>query len=141
MLVDANILLYAVDTTSPFHLRSRDWLEDAINGDRLVGLPWQSLHAFLRIATNPRALTAPLEPTDAWQIVETWLDAPSVWVPEPGPSHRSILGQLISDHRPTANLLSDVALAALCLEHGLPIVSADSDFARFPSVTWINPVV
>jgi hypothetical protein len=29
---------------------------------------------------------------------------------------------------------------ALCLEHGLSIVSADSDFARFPEVRWINPV-
>ena len=39
-----------------------------------------------------------------------------------------------------AGLVSDAMLAALCVEHGLDIVSADSDFARFSEINWINPV-
>jgi uncharacterized protein len=31
-------------------------------------------------------------------------------------------------------------LAALSVEHGLAVVSADSDFARFRELTWVNPV-
>ena len=140
MLVDANILLYAVDEASPFHPAARQWLEDALNGPRRVGLPWQSLTGFMRIATNPRAVPDPLAPDDAWDIVEAWLDARNSWIPQPGSGHREILGRLVRDLRLSANLVPDAALAALCIEHGLAVVSADSDFARFTEVSWINPL-
>jgi toxin-antitoxin system PIN domain toxin len=140
MLVDANILLYAVDETSPSHDRARRWLEDALNGARRVGLPWQSLTAFVRIATHPRALRAPLDASEAWAYVEDWLDAPAAWVPQPGRGHRDILGRLVRELDLRGNLVTDAVLAALCVEHGLIIVSADSDFARFRELTWMNPV-
>ena len=140
MLVDANILLYGVDTESAFHDPAREWLEAALNGARRVGIPWVSLTAFLRIATHPRALREPLTPAEAWEFVEAWLDAPAVWVPAPGRGHREILGRLVRSLDLRANLLSDAVLAALCIEHGLDIVSADSDFARFPEISWVNPV-
>ncbi len=140
MLVDANILLYAVDSDSRFHDAARGWLENAINGTRRVGIPWQSLTSFVRIATHPRALREPLSPVEAWAFVEEWLDAPVTWAPEPGRAHREILGGLIEDLGLTGNLVPDAVLAALCLEHGLTMVSADSDFARFPAVRWLNPV-
>jgi toxin-antitoxin system PIN domain toxin len=140
VLVDANILLYAVDEASPFHQRARPWLENALNGPRRVGLPWQSLTAFLRIVTNPRALEDPLAPAEAWSVVDAWLGAPTVWTPVPGRGHRSILGALVRDLDLRANLIPDAVLAALCLEHGLAMVSADSDFARFPELTWHNPL-
>lgn len=140
MLVDANILLYAVDEESRFHEAALSWLESALNGPRRVGIPWPSLTAFLRIATNPRALREPLAPEEAWDFVEDWLDAPSVWVPVPGRGHREIFGRLVRDLDLRGNLVSDAVLAALCIEHGLQIVSADSDFARFTELTWLNPV-
>lgn len=140
MIVDANVLLYAVDTTSPFHEPSRDWLETALNGDRRVGLPWTSLWAFVRIATHPRALATPLLPADACEFVDDWLAAPAAWSPRPGRGHAALVSELLSDLDLRGNLVPDAVLAALCLEHGVPIVSADSDFARFTQVDWINPV-
>ena len=140
MLVDANVLLYAVDSDSPFHDRARDWLEQALNGSRRIALPWQSLTAFLRIVTHPRALREPMSPGEAFTFVEEWLDAPVVWTPLPGRGHREILGRLLRDLDLRANLVPDAVLAALCVEHGLVVVSADSDFARFTELSWINPV-
>lgn len=140
MLVDANVLLYAVDEDSPFHATARDWLENALNGPRRVGIPWWSLTAFIRIATHPRALREPLSPAEAWVFVDGWLDAPATWVPTAGRGHREILGRLIRDLDLRGNLVSDATLAALCLEHGLQMVSADSDFARFTELDWLNPV-
>lgn len=140
MLVDANILLYSVDASSPFHADAAAWLTDALNGPRRVGLPWMSLTAFLRIATNPRASEAPLSPADAWEIVDRWLGARAAWVPAPGRGHAEILGELLVRHDLRAGLVTDAVLAALCIEHGLDIVSADSDFARFSELNWINPV-
>ena len=140
MLIDANILLYGVDEDSPFHASAHDWIDETLNGSRRVGIPWLSLVAFVRIATHPRALREPLTPAEAWQFVDEWLDAPAVWVPVPGRGHREILGRLIRDLDLRANLVSDAVLAALCIEHGLQMVSADSDFARFTEISWLNPV-
>ncbi len=140
MLIDANILLYATDGSSPYHGTARPWLESQLNGPRRVGLPWLSLWAFVRISTNPRATLRPLTPGQAWSIVEAWLDAPAAWVVEPGPGHREILGRLLVERDIRAGLVTDAVVAALCIEHGLTIVSADSDFARFTDITWLNPV-
>lgn len=140
MLVDANILLYAVDSESRFHPPALEWLESALNGTRRIALPWMSLTAFLRIATNPRALREPMTPGEAWSYVEDWLRAPTVWVPQPGTAHAEILGGLLVDLDLRANLVPDAVLAALCLEHGLTMISADSDFARFSDLDWLNPV-
>lgn len=140
MLVDANILLYSVDEDSRFHVAARDWLVAALNGPQRVGIPWISLWAFLRIATNPRALGRPLTPAEAWPHVEDWLDAPASWTPGPGRGHRAILESLLSAHDVRAGLVPDAVLAAICIEHGLTMISADSDFARFTEITWVNPV-
>lgn len=140
MLVDANILLYSVDADSSFHTSARDWLTAALNGSRRVGIPWLSLVAFVRIATNPRASRNPLTPADAWQYVEGWLDAPACWTPGPGRGHREILGGLLVKHDVRAGLVTDAMLVAMCIEHGLEMVSADTDFARFTEIAWVNPV-
>lgn len=140
MLVDANVLLYASDADSPFHEPARAWMEEALNGSRRVAIPWISLGAFLRIATHPRASRRPLRPADAWAHVEDWLAADPVWTPAPGSGHAGILGRLVTELDLRGNLISDAVIAAMCIEHGLDIVSADSDFARFGEITWINPV-
>ena len=140
MLVDANILLYSVDTASPFHERADRWLTEALNGSRRVGIPWMSVAAFPRISTNPRASRNPLTPAEAWEHVDGWLDAPATWIPGPGRGHRAILAELVVRLDLRAGLVPDAVLAAICIEHGLDVVSADSDFARFTELTWINPV-
>lgn len=140
MLIDANVLLCAVNTDDPHHARAARWLTDTLNGPRRVGLPWPSLGAFLRIATNHRAFRDPLRPDRAWAIVADWLDADVVWIPTPTPRHAEVLGRLIATHRIAGNLIPDAHLAALAIEHGLTVYSNDSDFARFPEVTWIDPL-
>jgi toxin-antitoxin system PIN domain toxin len=140
VLVDANILIYAVDESSTFHGAAREWLESALNGDRRVGLPWQSLVAFTRIATHPRAMSDPLGPDEAWSLVEEWVEAPAAWIPTPTRAHGATIGRLLRSLDLRANLVTDTVLAALCIEHGLTIVSADSDFARFTEIAWLNPV-
>lgn len=140
MLVDANLLLYAVDSSSPFHERARRWLEDSLNGPQRVALPWQSLAAFVRISTHPRAWVQPLDTDTAVGLVRAWVEADTVWTPEPGPGYAEIFFGLLATHQLTGNLVTDAALATLAIEHGLTIYSADSDFARFTELRWTNPV-
>ncbi|HEX8132044.1 MAG TPA: TA system VapC family ribonuclease toxin [Actinomycetes bacterium] len=140
MLVDANLLLIAVDRSSPFHGAAAAWLTGALNGARRVGIPWPSLAAFLRISTNPRASEHPLAPDDAWRHVEAWLACDPVWIPAPTERHAEILGALVVTYQLRGNLVSDAHLAALAIEHGLTVCSADTDFARFREIQWVNPL-
>jgi hypothetical protein len=140
MLVDANILLFAVDEASPFHTAAAGWLADRLNGPRRVGLAWQTLGAFLRISTHPRAAEHPLSPDEAWSYVEEWLAAEVVWVPGPTERHAGVLGSLVAAYQLRGNLVSDAQLAALAIEHGLTLCSADTDFARFREIRWENPL-
>ena len=140
MIVDANLLLYARDADFVHHEAARAWLVDELNAPRLVGLPWLSLGAFLRVSTHPRIFHHPLTAAQAWTQVEDWLAVETVSVPGPGPGYARILGELLIRHNVTGNLLPDAQLAALALEHGLTVYSADTDFARFTEVRWVNPI-
>jgi uncharacterized protein len=141
MIVDANVLLYAVDAGSPFHERAKHWLETALSGPARVGLPWASLLAFQRISTHPRASARPLGAGQAWSFVADWLDAENTWMPLPGERHAEIISDLIVTGDLRGNLVTDAHLAALAIEHGVGVCSTDSDFARFPQITWVNPIL
>src|SRR3979411_2171605 len=140
MIVDANILLFAQDDSSPHHDMSRQFLTVALNGAARVGLPWPSLIAFLRIRTNPRAYARPLSPVEAWNHVLDWLAAPAARGPGPTGLHAGVVGSLVQRYQLRAGLFSDVHLAALAIEHGVSLCSADTDFARFTELSWINPL-
>lgn len=140
MLVDANILLFAANPSAPEHAAAASWLEARLNGERRVGLPWESLSGFLRIATHPRAFPRPIQPEDAWGLIEDWLAAPMAWIPLPTERHGDVLGALVRRYRLSGRLIPDAHLAALAIQHGLDVVSADSDFARFTEIRWVNPL-
>lgn len=141
MLLDANLLLYAVDSDCREHEVAAQWLEDQLSGPTRVGLPWQSIGAFLRISTHPRVYERPLSPSHAWSFVEAWLAAPNVWIPAAGPATAVVLGQLLETPGIAGNLVPDAQLAALAIEHGVAVASADSDFGRIPGCRWINPLM
>ena len=140
MILDTNLLVDAVRESSPQHERARQWMEQALTGPERVGLPWQTIGSFVRIVTNARIVRPTFSGPDAWSFVEEWLASPVVWVPPVGERTVSILGTLIRTHRLTGNLIPDAQLAALAIEYGVAVASADTDFARFPEVRWINPL-
>ena len=140
MLVDANVLLFSVDARSPHHPKAVAWLTDQLNGPRRVALPWLSLAAFVRISTNSRASERPLTPPEAWQHVADWLACGSVWIPNPTDRHAEVLGGLITKYDLRGNLVTDAQAAALAIEHGLTVCSADTDFARFEEIRWLDPL-
>lgn len=140
ILVDANLLVYAHVGTFQQHESARAWLDGQLNGNSPVGLPWHSLLAFLRLATNPRVFQNPETMADAWKQVEEWLDCEPVWIPEPTDRHREVLDNLLAGSGIEANLVPDAHLASLAIEHGLMLCSTDGDFARFQSLRWQNPI-
>jgi toxin-antitoxin system PIN domain toxin len=134
VIVDANVLLYAVDSASAHHERSRAWLDSSLSGAEAVGLAWIALLAFIRVGTNPGIFPAPMTADQATAQVESWLGAPAALVVQPTARHASVLRGLLRETGTAGNLTTDAHLAALAIEHGADIVSHDRDFARFPGV-------
>jgi uncharacterized protein len=139
-LLDANILLYAYNRDSTHHQVCRIWLEEAFNGSEPVALPWQTLLAFIRIATNPRISSRPLSAPQACEIVGRWLEHPNVTVVGPADRFWMILREQIVDAQVSGPMVTDAALAALALEHGAAMCSTDRDFRRFRGLKLIDAV-
>jgi toxin-antitoxin system PIN domain toxin len=139
-LIDANLLLYAYDSSSEFHRSAADWLTATFSGPDLTGLAWITILAFLRISTHPRMRAHPFTAAEAVDIVQDWLDQPNVRVLSPTSRHWAILKDLIPKAQVRAALMTDAHLAALAIEHGAVLYTNDRDFTRFPGLKWINPL-
>ncbi len=140
IVLDANILLYAYDSVSPQHATARAWIERVFSGADPVGLPWQTVSAFLRIMTNPRLPGERFTLEEAVQVVESWLEQPNVRLLAPGDDHWVLFRQMIVEGQASGGLVTDAQLAALTMEYGGELHTTDRDFARFPGLRWINPI-
>ena len=139
-LTDVNLLLYAYDASSPHHSRARAWLEERLSGAETFGFAWSVLLAFVRLATSPRVFADPMQPEEALDCVDAWLAQPCATVLHPGERHAVRLRELLPPLGTAGNLVVDAHLAALALEHGAELCSADADFSRFPGLRWTNPL-
>jgi toxin-antitoxin system PIN domain toxin len=140
ILVDANLLIYAYNLTSPFHAPAQRWLEEVFSGPEPLGISWTSALAFLRITTNPKAFTHAFTIEEATSIVEGWYVQPSVVLVQAGEKHLPILVQLLRESHAYGPLVTDAHLAALAIEHRATLCSTDSDFSKFPGLTYKNPL-
>jgi toxin-antitoxin system PIN domain toxin len=138
-LVDANVLLYAVNQDAPNHAVARRWLDRALGGAEPVGFTWVVLLAFLRLTTRAGLFTRPLSVDEAIAVLQAWLSRPLAVVVEPTPRHLDILGGILRETGTAANLVTDAHLAAIAVEHGAEICSFDADFSRFRGVRWRPP--
>jgi toxin-antitoxin system PIN domain toxin len=139
-LIDTNLLIYFYNEASEHHEAAAKWLDSLLNSTEQIGLPWVTLWAFLRLSTSPRILPRPLSPGDAFAIIRDWMDQPAVLVIHPGPRHAAILERLVVGTGARAGMVTDAALAALAIEYGATLASADYDFRRFPDLKWVNPL-
>jgi len=141
ILLDANILLYAYNRAVEHHERAKRWLEAALAGSMPVAFCWPTILAFMRIATNPRAVSRPLSIADARSIVDSWLAVPSAALVLPTERHWEILGRMLEGGQASGPLVSDAHLAALAIEHGATLITNDRDFARFAGLRVEYPLM
>lgn len=137
---DANLALYAYNASASEHARARAWWEKTLQSGETVGLAWQTLTAFIRIGTNPRAFTQPLSVREAAEIVSTWLEQPAVSIVSPGARHWEILRRLLVTGQIAGPLVMDAHLAALAIEHGAVLATTDKDFTRFAGLRLLDPL-
>jgi toxin-antitoxin system PIN domain toxin len=141
IILDVNILIYAVNQDAPLHSRVSSWLEERLSGGtETTGIPWTVLLAFLRLTTRAGLFRNPMPLNISFDLIDGWLEQPTVLVIEPGPRHGAILRALLAAVGTAGNLTSDAHLAALAIEYGAELCSCDRDFDRFPGLRWRNPL-
>ncbi len=139
LLVDANVLIHAVNQGSREHAVARDWLRRALRRNEAVAFAWTVALAFLRISTHPAVFPRPLSVAQASDALERWLEAPPAISITPTQRHLPLLRGLLERAGTAGNSVGDAHLAALALEHGATVVSFDRDFARFEGVSLRRP--
>jgi toxin-antitoxin system PIN domain toxin len=138
-LVDAGVLLYAVNTDAAQHSRSRRWLDRALSGADTVAFSWIALLAFVRLATKIALFPSPLTVDQAMDRVDAWLGAGPAVVLAPTSDHARLVRTFLASVGSGGNLVNDAHVAALSIEHRCGIVSFDTDFGRFPGIRWQPP--
>lgn len=138
-VVDANVLLYAINADAEHHAASQQWLDRALSGADTVGFAWIVLLAFLRLATKIGLFPMPLSSPEATAQVAEWLAAPGAQLVHPGDDHTGILSRLLERAGTGGNLVNDAHLAAIALHHRAEVVSYDTDFGRFDELRWRRP--
>ena len=138
---DLNLLVYAYDSSSPMYDRARRWWIHSLSDRRTVGIPWAVSFGFIRLWTNPRVFANPMTVELATRHVESWFGRPMVKAINPGPRHLEIALNLLRTEGNGGNLTTDAHLAALAMEAGATLHTADTDFLRFTGLKWVNPLV
>jgi toxin-antitoxin system PIN domain toxin len=137
---DANLLIYAYDTSVPSHKAARQWWEKCLSGDEPVGLPWVVVLAFVRLTTHPVLMEQPFTIEEAQSAVDGWLARSHVQLLHPRTSTLNRFFSLLHAAGLGGNLSTDALIAAHAEEYGAVVHSTDRDFDRFPPVRWVNPI-
>lgn len=139
-LLDVNLLIYAVNTSSPFHVDAKNWLETVLSGEDTLAIPWIVVVGFLRIATHPRILARPLTTENALTVIDALIAHPNVSLLSPPDDHWSLLRKFIAKSGTAGNLTTDAYIAALAIQYDAELCSTDTDFGRFAGLRWKNPL-
>lgn len=138
--VDANVLLYASDSDSPWHMRAVQLVDQMALGPELVHLFWPTIMAYLRIATHPGIFTRPLSHADARANVQALLDLPQVQTSGGRDGFWDRFIEVADDVAPSGNLVPDAHLVALMLQNGVRTIwTHDRDYRKFRGVTVRDP--
>ena len=137
---DVNVLVYAHREDMDEHEPYREWLDSLVNSGPAYGMSELVLSSFVRIVTNGRIFQKPTAIRDALASTAELLAPPQCVPVRPGSGHWAIFDGLCRRHSVTAKLAADAYLAAIVMEAGCELATADRDFARFEGLRWRHPL-
>lgn len=139
--LDANLLLFASDESSPFHGRARGFLDDVARGPAIVYVFWPVVMAYLRIATHASIFRSPLPPDRAMANVESLLALRHVQSPGEQDRFWPVFLETAEPATVRGNLVPDAHLVGLMRQNDVStIYSHDRDFRRFDGIEVIDPL-
>jgi toxin-antitoxin system PIN domain toxin len=140
-VVDTNILIYAANRWSPFHLKCHAAITGWLAQPEAWHLTWGICYEFLSAVTQRRTFEPPWSAEGAWSFLARIFEARSLEMLVPTDRHAAVLAAMIEDMPHVAgNLLHDVETVTLMREHGVrTIYTRDMDFHRFAGIEVIDP--
>lgn len=139
ILLDVNVLVDAFRQDQPRHPAVRAWVDRVTASDAAFGVPELVLSGFVRVVTHPRVFNEPDDVDDALAFAERLRELPHAVAVRPGERHWSIFARLCRVTRATGNTVPDAYIAAMAIESGSELITADRGFARFPDLRWREP--
>ena len=140
LLPDVNVLVYAHRLESPDHERYAAWLRSLAAGAEPFALSELGASGFVRIVTNPKIWDEATTIDDALLFIERLRMRTNARLLTHGSSSWAIFARLCASARARGKLVADAYHAALAIEHGCELVTADGDFARFHGLRWRHPL-
>jgi toxin-antitoxin system PIN domain toxin len=137
---DVNLLLYAYNTESAAYKKAAAWLQGVMNSNERLCHSWHTIMGFIRISTNSRIFPKPYSAKEALEIVSSLINAKNSTMLLPGSGHFAIFEKLVNESGINGPKLMDAHIAALAIEHGATLASADRDFRLFDGLKIINPL-
>jgi uncharacterized protein len=141
MLLDTNVLIYAHRRDADRHEEYREWVESLIDGPQPYAVSDHALTGMIRIVTSPRIYRQPATRAEALAFADQYRNQPHAHVIAPGPGFWDIFSGLCEAAQASGSLIPDAYLAALAIEHGCELFTADSDFKRFPGLRFSHPLI
>lgn len=138
---DTNVLIYAADEASEFHIPCARILEEACNNPQSSFLTWNICYEFLRVTTHLGAPRILFEAQSTWDFLLGLLNSQGFSLLYPTERHTEMLTQTLQEMpRVSGNLFFDLHTAVLMRENQISeIYTCDSDFDGFPFLTVIDP--
>ncbi|MES2309414.1 MAG: TA system VapC family ribonuclease toxin [Verrucomicrobiota bacterium] len=140
IIPDANVLIYAYDSTSPYHEKAKKWWEDVLSAEEQIGVPWIVVLAYTRLMTHPTLCAQPLTTVEVRENIQEWFDLSHVRLLSPTSTTLGLFFDLLADVGLGGNLTTDAMIAAHAIENRGTVFSSDHDFSRFQAIQWQNPI-
>jgi toxin-antitoxin system PIN domain toxin len=140
-LVDTNILVYASDENSPYHLQAKNFLQQCRDSQEMWCVTWVNIFEYLRVVTHPNVFRQPMNTDDAKENISRLLSLPQIEILSEERTFFEVYCELTEKVGSiTGNLVHDAHIAALMLQHGITkIYTLDNQFRIFPFLEVLNP--
>jgi uncharacterized protein len=137
---DVNVYVYAHRSDLSEHEAYAEWMGRHVGAGEPFGVSELALSGFVRVVTNGRIFRTPTPLSTALSFCAELLGHPRAVPLRPGARHWSLFQKLCETTPARGKLVADAYHAALAIEHGCELASADSDFARFEGLRWMHPL-
>lgn len=135
MLIDSNILIYAINADSPKNELAKKFLAENLKN---LEIAHQNIFETIRVLTHKK-YSKPMKMAEVTEAVFAILESSSIVTPNKTSFYLGL--ELIKQHNLTGNRIFDAYLAATALSNGIEIIATDNirDFKIFEEIEVINP--
>ncbi len=138
--IDANIFIYAATKSSPFQKQAEAFITEKFSDSEPCFLCWETLHAFIRIVTNPSIFSKPMTFSTAFKYIEEILNLPQVDFLTASRDSFRIMKSYEKIMPLRGNLISDAVIASQLEAAGIKIIyTNDRDYFKFPALKPKSP--